>query len=61
VSVVYCQVAVAATGWSLLQRMLSSVLCLSVISKTEQGGDLDPLELSSRERRNFSTAQEAAY
>jgi hypothetical protein len=43
VSVVCCQVEVSASGWSLIQRILPNVVCLSVIVKPLQWGGRGPL------------------
>ena len=46
---VCCQAEISATGRSFVQR---SVVCLSVISKPQKSGGLDPLGLSSHKRWN---------
>ena len=50
VIVVCCQVHVSAKGPSLVQRNPTEC-CVSVISKPQQRGGLDPLWLSSHEKR----------
>jgi hypothetical protein len=54
VSVVCCQVEVSATGWSLDQRSPTEYVWLSVISKPQQWGGLDPPVLSIRENKNWN-------
>jgi hypothetical protein len=51
VSVVCCWIEVSATGRSLGQK-LPSVMCLSVISKPRQEGDLGPLGCRAMEKKS---------
>jgi hypothetical protein len=54
VSVVYCQVEVSTTGLSLVQRSHKECVCVSVcliVIKEPHRGGVDPLELSSHEKK----------
>jgi hypothetical protein len=48
----WCVVEVSATGLSLAQRVLPSVICLSVIEKPH-GGDLVPIGLYSKDKKIY--------
>jgi hypothetical protein len=51
VSVVCCQVQVNASSWSLIEKFLPSVVCLSMFVGSHRAG-LGPLELSSHEKKS---------
>ena len=54
-SFVLCVVRYRCLQWAdhSSRGVLSSVVCLSVISKTQQRGGLDPLELKNHEKKKY--------
>jgi len=61
VDVVYCQVELSTSGWSLVQRSLPIVVCPNAIVKFRSGGDPGPLGAVAFKDKSSNSKKKTLY